>query len=217
MPAHHFILHNQAVMIRDNQMDFREKISESESEPQDFQVIDKRQFLNIDTVDKTAVEEKPRYPSYVEELIGKMAEMERRFTEKKEQIDAEIARTKARLETDFQRRLDLEKQKIILPFLEVLDNLQRAIAAGSDGTTDRLLEGVRMTASLFLSKLQSVGVEQIAALDQPFDPNLEQAVGMVKVADASKDGIVVEEVQPGYALNGQLLRPAHVRVGNADE
>jgi molecular chaperone GrpE len=198
-------------------MDIREKISESESEPLDFQVIDKRQFLKIDNIDKTAVEEKPRYPSYVEELIGKMAEMERKFAEKKEQIDEEIARTKARLETDFQRRLDLEKQKIILPFLEVLDNLQRAIAAGSNGTADRLLEGVQMTASLFLSKLQSVGVEPIAALDQPFDPNLEQAVGMVKVADASKDGIVVEEVQTGYALNGQLLRPTQVRVGKTDE
>jgi molecular chaperone GrpE len=98
-----------------------------------------------------------------------------------------------------------------------LDNLQRAIAAGSNGTADRLLEGLQMTASLFLSKLLSVGVEPIAALDQPFDPNLEQAIGMVKVADATKDGIVVEEVQPGYFLNGQLLRPAQVRVGKADE
>jgi molecular chaperone GrpE len=202
-------------------MDIQEKISESESEsesaPLDFRVVDKRQFLNMDNVDKITVEEKPRYPSYVEELIGKMAEMERRFSEKKEQIDEEISRTKARLEMDFQRRFDLEKQKIMLPFLEVLDNLQRAIAAGSNGTTDRLLEGVQMTVSLFLSKLQSAGVEPIAALDQPFDPNVEQAVGMVKVADASKDGIVVEEVQTGYCLNGQLLRPAQVRVGKAGE
>jgi len=143
--------------------------------------------------------------------------MERKFAEKKEQIDEEIARTKARLETDFQRRLDLEKQYIILPFLEVLDNLQRAIAAGSNGTTDRLLEGVQMTASLFNSKLQSVGVEPIVALNQAFDPNVEQAVGMVKVADASKDGIVVEEVQTGYFLKGQLLRPAQVRVGRTDD
>jgi molecular chaperone GrpE len=198
-------------------MDIREKDPDTESDKLEFQIIDKRQFLNLDNFEKTAIEEKPRYPSYVEELMGKMAEMERRFAEKKEQIDQEIARTKARLETEFQRRLDLEKQKIMLPFLEVLDNLQRAIAAGPTGNVEHLIEGVQMTTNQFLSNLQSLGVEPIPAVDQPFDPNLAQAIGTVKVADASRDGIVVEEVQPGYCLNGQLLRPAQVRVGKLDD
>ena len=184
----------------------------------DFQVIDKRQFLNIDTIDKENIgEEKPRYPSYVEELMARMAETERRFQEKKQQIDDEISRTKARLESDFERRLLLEKQKIILPFLEVMDNLRRALdAASQTGTIEHLLEGVQMTANLFHSKLQAMGVEAIAALNQPFDPNLEQAIGTVKVQDAASDGIVVEEVQSGYCLNGQLLRPAQVRVGRLE-
>ena len=184
----------------------------------DFQVIDKRQFLNIDTIDKEIIgEEKPRYPSYVEELMARMAETERRFQEKKQQIDDEISRTKARLESDFERRLLLEKQKIILPFLEVMDNLRRALdAASQTGTIEHLLEGVQMTANLFHSKLQAMGVEAIAALNQPFDPNLEQAIGTVKVQDAASDGIVVEEVQSGYCLNGQLLRPAQVRVGRLE-
>jgi len=184
----------------------------------DFQVIDKRQFLNIDTIDKENIgEEKPRYPSYVEELMARMAETERRFQEKKQQIDDDISRTKARLESDFERRLLLEKQKIILPFLEVMDNLRRALdAASQTGTIEHLLEGVQMTANLFHSKLQAMGVEAIAALNQPFDPNLEQAIGTVKVQDAASDGIVVEEVQSGYCLNGQLLRPAQVRVGRLE-
>ena len=184
----------------------------------DFQVIDKRQFLNIDTIDKENIgEEKPRYPSYVEELMARMAETERRFQEKKQQIDDDISRTKARLESDFERRLLLEKQKIILPFLEVMDNLRRALdAASQTGTIEHLLEGVQMTANLFHSKLQAMGVEAIAALNQPFDPNLEQAIGTVKVQDAASDGIVVEEVQSGYCLNGQLLRPAQVRVGRVE-
>jgi molecular chaperone GrpE (heat shock protein) len=199
-------------------MDIQVKPPEEKSEKSDFQVIDKRHFLNIKDIDidKTAVEEKPRYPSYVEELMGKMAETERRFAEKKEQIDQEISRTRTRLETDFQRQLDLEKQKIVLPFLEVLDNLQRAITAAPTGTLEHLLEGVQMTVNQFLSKLQALGVEPIRALNEPFDPNLAQAIGIVKVADSGKDGVVVEEVQPGYSLDGQLLRPAHVRVGKLE-
>lgn len=187
----------------------------TESEHSGFQVIDKRHFVNLDEIDTATVqEEKPRYPSYVEELMSRMAETERKFQEKKQQIDEEISRTKTRLEADFDRRLELEKQRIILPFLEILDNLQRATAAASQsGSIEHLLEGVQMTANMFLSKLQTLGVENISALDQPFDPNLEQAVGTVKVESANLDGIVVEEVQRGYCMNGQLLRPAQVRVG----
>lgn len=195
-------------------MEDHEKQNE-ETDTLDFQVIDKRQFVNLDTIDKSALAaEKPRYPTYVEELMARMAETERKFQEKKQQIDDEITRTKTRLENDFERKIELEKQKIILPFLEVMDNLQRALdSASQTGTIEHLLEGVQMTVNLFRSKLQALGVEAIPALNQPFDPNLEQAVGTIKVADSNSDGIVIEEVQSGYCMNGQLLRPAQVRVG----
>ena len=189
-----------------------------ETDTLDFQVVDKRQFVNLDAIDSsTPGEEKPRYPTYVEELMARMAETERKFQEKKKQIDDEIGRTRSRLENDFERKLELEKQKIILPFLEVMDNLQRALnSAARTGTTEHLLEGVQMTANLFRAKLQTMGIEIIPALNQPFDPNLEQAIGTIKVADAGRDGIVLEEVQSGYCMNGQLLRPAQVRVGRLE-
>jgi molecular chaperone GrpE len=189
--------------------------SEPDSDTPEFQVVDKRHFLDLDSMDKTPVEEKPRHPKFVEELMARTAEMERKFEEKKQQIDEEITRTKTRLEADFGRRVELDKQKIVLPFLEVLDNLQRAIdAASKTGSVEHLLEGVEMTAYLFRSKLQSIGVEPIQSLGQPFDPNSAQAVGRVAVADAARDGIVVEELETGYSMNGQLLRPARVRVGH---
>jgi len=186
-----------------------------ESETAEFQVIDKRKFLDLEDVDKADLqEEKPRYPSYVEELMTRMAETERKFLEKKKQIDEEIIRTRTRLEADFDRRLEAEKQKIVLPFLEILDNLQRATTAASRaGSKEHLLEGVQMTANMFRSKLQSLGIEAIQTLDQPFDPNLQQAVGTIRVMESGQDGVVLEELQAGYSMNGQLLRPAQVRVG----
>jgi molecular chaperone GrpE len=189
-----------------------------EPETPEFQVIDKRKFLDLEDIDKADLqEEKPRYPSYVEELMSRMAETERKFQEKKQQIDEEIGRTKTRLEADFNRRLEGEKQKIVLPFLDILDNLQRATtAASTTGSIDHLLEGVQMTANMFRSKLQALGVEAIQAMDQPFDPNLQQAVGTIHVTESHRDGIVLEELQTGYSMNGQLLRPAQVRVGQFD-
>ena len=200
-------------------MEEKEKEQNSEAESPDFQVIDKRQFMNLDTIDKeTLPEEKPRYPTYVEELMARVAETERKFQEKKKQIDEEIGRTKARLEADFDRKLGLEKQKILLPFLEILDNLRRALdSVSKTGEVEHMVEGIRMTLNLFLAKLQAAGVEPIPVSDQPFDPNVAEAVGTVAVTDPSQDGTVVEELQTGYLMDGLLLRPAQVRVGRLEK
>jgi len=194
-----------------------EKQELHEAKASQFHVVDKRKFVNADAVDtKSVQEEAPRYPSYVEELIAKVKETERRFEEKKNQIDEEIGRVRVRLETDFEQRIEAECRKLTLPFLEVLDNLERALAATVKcASVEQLREGVEMNAHLFRAKLRSIGVEAIPTLGQPFDPNLAQAVGMVQVGDASKDGIVIEELQTGYTMRGQLLRPAQVRVGQA--
>jgi molecular chaperone GrpE len=182
--------------------------------PAAFQVIDKRHFLDLDKLDLSTVEEKPRYPTYVEELMARVTETERRFEEKKKQIDQEISRTKARLEADNSRRLELEKQKLALPLLEVLDNLERALdVASKSESLDHLRRGVEMTAILFRSRLQELGVEPMPLTGKPFDPNVSQAVGVVEVQEEDSDGVVVEEVLRGYKMGEQLLRPAQVRVG----
>lgn len=185
------------------------------AEQESFRVVDKRHFIDLPEkpVDGPA-EEKPRYPTFVEELVDRLAQTERRFEERKAQIDEEIRRTRERLETDYNRRLLLEKQNILLPFLEILDNLERALtAAGPDGDP-QLVRGIRLTVDLFLAKLQALSVEPIRALGEPFDPNLAQAVGSVAVDDPAMDGLVVEEVLRGYRMGEMLLRPAQVRVGS---
>ncbi len=186
-------------------------------EPEAFRVIDKRHFLDLDKIEAVEpVEEKPRFPSFVEEMMARMELTERKFEERKAQMNEEIARTKARLETDFQRRVEAERQRFVLPFLEVLDNLERALASASrsEASDAILVEGVELIASQFRTKLQMSGIEAIPVLDQPFDPNLGQAVGMIPVTDPARDGVVVEEVQRGYRMGELLLRPAQVRVGH---
>ncbi len=188
-------------------------------EPPAFQVIDKRHFLDLDKVEsKATVDEKPRYPTFVEELMARLELTEKRFEERKSQMQEEISRTRARLEADFQRRIELERQKILMPFLEVLDNLERALASDpATGGDDSIRKGIEMTADLLRSKLRAQGVEVIPVLNRAFDPNLGQAVGVVIVADSSKEGMVVEEVQRGYRIGDQLLRPAQVRVGQLQQ
>jgi molecular chaperone GrpE len=178
-----------------------------ETEPT-LRVVDKRRFTDTGEVAANSqFNERPRYPSFVEEQLAKL-------DQKKQQFEQELLKTRARMDADFDRKLEIEKRNLALPLLEVLDNLERAIeAAQKAGNTGTLLEGVEMTANLFRSKLQMIGVEPLEILDQPFDPNLSQAVGVVEVIDKARDGIVEEQLVPGYRMGEQLLRPAQVRVG----
>jgi molecular chaperone GrpE len=185
-------------------------------DPQPFQVIDRRPFANLDSLSLQApLEEKPRYPTYVEELQARVSETQRRFEEMKSQMRDEVERTRARLHADFERQVQLEKRNTILPLLEVLDNLERALAAtGSARNPEALQQGIEMTVGLFRSKLRSLGVESIEVLNRPFDPHEGQAAATVQVTSPDLDGIVVDEVARGYRMGDQILRPAEVRVGS---
>ncbi len=97
--------------------------------------------------------------------------------------------------------------RAILPFL---DNLERAMEAASD-SPGPLLEGIRMTHAQFLGELRKFGLEPLAAVDSPFDPNLHEAVATVPGA-GKPEGTVVAEGRRGYLLHGRLLRPAQVTV-----
>ncbi len=182
---------------------------------QPFQVIDRRAFANLEGLPLEApVEEKPRYPTYVEELMARVSETQRRFEEMKSHMQQEVERTRARLNTDFERRIRLEKRNLILPLLEVLDNLERALAAaGSVKDPDKLRQGIEMTAGLFHSKLRSLGVETIEVLNRPFDPHEGEARAVVDVTSPDLDGVVIDELARGYRIGDEVIRPAEVRVG----
>src|SRR5947208_16951422 len=99
-----------------------------------FRVVDRRPFADLDSIPAAAVvEEKPRYPTFVEELMARLSETERRFEEKRKQVEEEIAKMRGRMEADYERRVEIEKHNFIMPLLEVLDNLERAMEAAANG------------------------------------------------------------------------------------
>ncbi len=181
----------------------------------EFRVVDRRPFAGVGPGASVGepVEVKPRYPTYVEELMAKVADTERRFRERVQQVDQETARSKARLEADYERKLVLVRQSMVLPFLDVLDNLERALeSASAGGSKEDLLQGLRLTTDLFRAKLKAHAIEPLEVLNQPFDPSQSQAVGVIPVSEPAKDGWVVDVVLPGYRMENSLVRPAQVRV-----
>lgn len=93
--------------------------------------------------------------------------------------------------------------------LAVVDNLERAL--GSEGSVADLKQGVHMVRKQLDTILERHGVERVAALGEPFDPTLHEAVMRVEDAEVMEPR-VREELQSGYTLHDRLLRPAMVKV-----
>ncbi|MEE9180620.1 MAG: nucleotide exchange factor GrpE [Vicinamibacteria bacterium] len=112
------------------------------------------------------------------------------------------------------RRFELSKNDFIGRFVEVLDNLDRAIdSIENNFDSDAVLEGIILLRSRLVQLLREEGLEKIFVGGQPFDPTHSEAAAIEPVEDDSQDNIVLKELQRGYMLKGALLRPARVVVG----
>lgn len=100
----------------------------------------------------------------------------------------------------------------ILPFV---DNIARATAV--DVTSDdakQLLEGIKLVERQFLEALTSIGVEEIKAVGEKFDPNLHNAVMHVDDEAIEGEEIIVEEFMKGYIYKDKVIRHSTVKVAN---
>ncbi|SFL33380.1 molecular chaperone GrpE [Paenibacillus sp. 1_12] len=123
---------------------------------------------------------------------------------------------------NFRRRTRLEKeefakyasQKVIEQLLPVMDNFERALAAGREGNDyEALLKGVDMIYRQLDQALSGEGLKQMESIGQPFNPEFHQAIMQVD-SDEHEEGIVVSEIQKGYLLKDRVLRPAMVQVSS---
>ena len=104
---------------------------------------------------------------------------------------------------------------MLVSFLEVLDNLDRAIEAAGDRDGDPFVQGVSLVRQQFLQTLAGFGVERIDPLGQPFDPARHEAVSTVAAGESAPDGHVCGVIKPGYLIGEDVLRPAMVAVARA--
>lgn len=128
----------------------------------------------------------------------------------------ELERAKQRVERDAQQAADTAREKLLAQLFPVFDNLTRSLDASqsaTDTSDDSLREGVKLVHDQFASVLCSYGLERIDAVGSAFDPTEHDAVAVQAVDDHRKDGVVLDQWEPGYRLGDRVLRPAKVRVG----
>jgi molecular chaperone GrpE len=147
-----------------------------------------------------------------ESLGAKLAEANARADENHAQLLyalADYENFKKRTERQLQDRIVAGKSATLGKFLPVLDNLERALAFEAD--PEGLRGGLEATLRGFEALLASEGVKPFSLVGEPFDPRVAEAIG-TRAVNSAPDDTVVEEVQRGYTIGDDLLRPARVIV-----
>jgi molecular chaperone GrpE len=159
----------------------------------------------------------------VAELVATRAELKRVEAERADLAD-QLARRQADFE-NYRKRVERERGEtynrmvgdVVSRLLPVLDNLRRALdteasqQAGESEEFRHFLQGVELIYKQLSDVLESLGLQPVAALGQPFDPHVHEAVITEQTEDYEPD-TVIQELVRGYRLGEKLLRPAIVKV-----
>jgi molecular chaperone GrpE len=130
------------------------------------------------------------------------------------QVKVENEGFRERVTRDVERQFERRHEKILLKFIDILDNLDRALeAAEQTYAGNPLIDGLILVRTQLLQTLQREGLERVAVLGLAFDPAFSEAVGTQAVEDPEHDHVVVREVLRGYRLHGRVARVSRVVVG----
>lgn len=145
--------------------------------------------------------------SQVETLQNQLAaqrEQALRATAEQENIRKRAAR-------DVEQAHRFALEKFAQELLPVSDSLELAVANAGSADAASLAAGQEATLKLLAKALERFSIRKLDPLGEPFDPERHEAMAVLDVPTA-EPGSVVEVMQPGYELNGRLLRPARVIV-----
>lgn len=180
-------------------------------------VVDRRWWVNQEPATETRADARGSgKPTYVEELEHQIAEKDKQIQEylsKYRNAASEFEEARLRLRREISKDTERSRRDILSEFLEVVDNLDRAIdSARAGASADAIVQGIEMVRRQFLAKLEGFGVKRIEADRQPFDPLLHEAISSVPASSPDQDGMVVGTVRTGYRIGDEVLRPAAVAV-----
>ncbi|TSC75705.1 MAG: molecular chaperone GrpE [Parcubacteria group bacterium Gr01-1014_30] len=112
--------------------------------------------------------------------------------------------------------LKYANEGLIVKILPILDNFEIAIKGimnqeSGIGNSEEVIKGFSQIKEQILTFLKEQGIEEIKSIGEKFDPNLHEVMEELETPD-KESGIILEETQKGYTINGRLLRPAKVKV-----
>jgi len=152
------------------------------------------------------------------ELEERLVTIEKKATERDEYHDkymrvlAEYGNVRKRMEKDKMEIIKFSHGQILLQLLPIIDDFDRAHDAAKQHKHGEVFsKGVEMILNQLHKLLKDNGVEKIKTVGEKFDPHVHEGLLSVDTNDHPED-TVIEEISPGYTLNGKLLRAAKVKI-----
>lgn len=151
-------------------------------------------------------------------VTAKLQELEAQIKDKEQKylyLYAEFENFKKRASKEREETLKFGFESTAHELIQVIDNLERALAHIPPSTDKNLVTGLQMVLNQFIAALQKQGVQPMNT-DAPksFDPNFHEAVG--QEASTHPEGSVLQTQTKGYTIHGRLLRPARVIVSSGN-
>ena len=153
---------------------------------------------------KSKTARKSPYKKRIEELEGELKEKEGKII----RLLADFDNYRKRMEKEVEITAAREKEKLMLKFVDIYENLCSAHKSIKD-------EGLGIVVSQFRKVLEEEGVKEISAVGKKFDYNLHHAVATEESNE--EEGIVIKEIRKGYTMNGKVVRPSYVVVSKGDK
>ena len=149
----------------------------------------------------TEEEELPDGAELAEEYLSQLKYLQAEFENYKKIV--------ARERIDYERRAN---ERLIKDLLPIIDSFENAISSAKNNKDLKgLIEGVELIYNDFMDVLGERGLSSIEAVGKKFDPYKHEAMMVIKDSDLAED-TVVEELQKGYILDGNVIRTSKVKV-----
>lgn len=143
-----------------------------------------------------------------EKLAGQAKELES-LRDKMLRTAADYENYKKRLSKERDEFFQFSQERLIKDLLPILDNFDRALSH-IPASEKSLISGINLITKQLLETLSSHGLKRFSTEGTQFDPHLHEAVDQIE--EEGPEGVIVEEVLPGYRLHDRLLRPAKVKI-----
>lgn len=150
------------------------------------------------------------------ELAAQQAEVAEQQREQMLRTAAEVDNIRKRAARDVEQAHKYALEKFAQELLPVRDSLELAAASGGTADAAALAAGQEATLKLLTRAFEKFSLNVIDPLGAPFDPEKHEAMAM-QPSPTAEPGSVLQVIQPGYELNGRLLRPARVIVASESQ
>ena len=135
---------------------------------------------------------------------------ERDFHLKQRQYaQAELVNYRKQVSKEFENQSKFGNSQIIQYLIEIYEDLKRII--DNSNSDDSSLKGLTLIIKNIESMFKEQSVEIINSVGNPFDPNLHEAIEYTENSDID-DNVVIQEIQRGYKIHGEVVRPSKVVV-----